>query len=163
MVKHPNDTSFSHAHQDWSIVDEESYTSINTWLPLTAVTRDNGAMRLLPQSHKIFNLPRGSYIENGNFDNQKILSEKDFLTLNLLPGDLLLFDTRLVHASFNNTSEKTRVAVGNILIPEKASLFHYYKKNNSINKVKLNDDFLFEYSFGQDFISYLNKNYATDI
>ena len=163
MVKHPNDTSFSHAHQDWSIVDEEIYSSINTWLPLTVVTRENGAMRLLPQSHKTFNLPRGSYIENRSFDNQRILSEKDFLTLNLQAGDLLLFDTRLVHASFNNISEKTRVATGNILIPEKASLFHYYKKNNSINKVKLNDDFLFEYSFGQDFITFLNNNYETNL
>ena len=36
-------------HQDWSIVDEESFRSYNVWIPLVNVDENNGAIQVLPQ------------------------------------------------------------------------------------------------------------------
>jgi ectoine hydroxylase-related dioxygenase (phytanoyl-CoA dioxygenase family) len=162
MVKKHLDLTFAHAHQDWSLVDESRFLSLNTWIPLVDVNKDNGTMRLLPQSHTKFTSPRGSNIELNTYGNYSILESEKFLTISLRAGDLLLFDSRLIHATHPNSSKVTRVAVGNVLLPNNANLCHYYKHVDEIRKIELNDDFLIQYSFGQDFITFLKNNYATN-
>ena len=163
MVKHGQDTSFSHAHQDWSIVDESKHISINCWLPLVSVKENNGAMKILPKSHLKYNNPRGTDIKNSMYDHLEILKTEKFITLNLNLGDLLLFDSRLIHATSDNITNTTRVAVGSILKPTNAKVFHYYNKNNKTENIELDNDFLLKYSFGQNFYDFLQQNYEKDI
>lgn len=163
MVKQAYDKSFNHAHQDWSIVDESIHVSINCWLPLMSANKKNGGMKILPKSHLKYNYPRGTEIKNNLYDHNEILGKEKFIELNLSAGDLLLFDSRLIHATSDNITKKTRVAVGSILTPTNSNVVHYYEKDNKIIKVELDNDFLLRYSFGENFRDFLDLNYEKDV
>lgn len=161
MVKHPNDKTFSHIHQDWSIIDESQYIGINSWIPLIDVNSNNGAISVFPKSHKKYIKPRGSNIELDYYSNYQALEKEKNITLSLKKGDLLLFDNRLLHATCNNKSDKTRVAVGNIIIPNNASITHYYTKDKQIYKASLKDNFLMDFCFGDDILNHIKNNHET--
>ena len=53
IVKSPGPDSGMCVHQDMSLVDESKYTGINIWVPLVDLTIENGALFVLPKSHRI--------------------------------------------------------------------------------------------------------------
>ena len=69
VYKMPTRNSELGPHQDWTIVDEDNYFSLNCWVPLTDITRQNGPMYVLPGSHfinhKVIRAPSmGYYYDN---------------------------------------------------------------------------------------------------
>ena len=44
MIKEPGPESELPVHQDWNLVDEENYISVNCWMPITPVTKSNGPL-----------------------------------------------------------------------------------------------------------------------
>jgi ectoine hydroxylase-related dioxygenase (phytanoyl-CoA dioxygenase family) len=47
-------------HQDWIMVDESKYRSINCWFPLTTLGENSGAFFVMPGAHTQFPGLRGS-------------------------------------------------------------------------------------------------------
>ena len=78
IKKQGSETTFP-IHQDWAIVDEEKYFSLNIWIPLHDVDERNGAMWIVKGSHKIGNTIRGAGILFPNY--QPYLDElKPYMT-----------------------------------------------------------------------------------
>lgn len=94
------------AHQDWRSM-QGSLNSVVIWLPLMDITKEHGALQILPQSHK-WGL-RTNHIQN-NFGMVK-LSEKEeqsLIDVEVKQGDALVFSAFLVHKSGDNTSPTPR-------------------------------------------------------
>jgi len=63
IVKSPGPESAMCVHQDMTLVDESKYTGVNIWVPLIDLTETNGAIQVLPGSHRLYPTYRGSTIK----------------------------------------------------------------------------------------------------
>lgn len=151
VVKEPGNHSEVIAHQDWSLVDEDKYVFLNAWTPLEDLTKENGVIQLIPGTHKLPITYRGTGIE----DPLKQLRDQSgaFLKRLLQPfflkkGQVLIYDSRVIHQSPANVSQTRRIACALGFIPQEAQLVHYlYNKNEKkIVKLAVKDDFFVKYS-----------------
>ena len=72
LYKVPSTNSELAAHQDWTIVDEAKHVALNCWVPLCDVTKQNGALSILPGSHfdnfNVIRAPTLPFFFSGNDD-----------------------------------------------------------------------------------------------
>jgi len=140
VVKYPGGDSHLAPHKDWSITDEEQHLSYSVWVPLVEANTGNGAVTVIPYSHLLAQDHRGLNIE----DPYAVMGEalrQYMLTVNMRPGEALVFDTRLVHGSEPNISDSPRVAVLATVVPENAGLRFYYGNKGLIEEYEANIDF----------------------
>ncbi len=96
-------------HQDHAMLDEDTTSSINIWIPLMNVHPDSGTLCIVPKTQYFFPPFRSRFNELDISDVEEDLGQyRKEMHLNL--GDLLVFDSRLIHGSLPNTSGKDRVA-----------------------------------------------------
>jgi len=146
LVKNPGDGGRMPFHQDWTIVDEEIDRSVTVWIPLNDTSNENGAIRVVPNSHEFSRNKRGP----GNFDIlldvQSDLSNLAH-TLCIEAGEALIFDQSLMHGSARNVTDKPRIAVAFGLVYKDAPLMFYHKKSDKqIEKYDVPDDFFITFS-----------------
>ena len=87
---------------------------LGVWIPLDPVSEENGALTVVPRSHRL--AVRAHEVREGiNFGAlaaQGIEDDPDYheraVTMRMQPGDCLLFDTRLLHRSGGNPSDRHR-------------------------------------------------------
>ena len=94
------------AHQDWGSM-QGSLNSIVIWVPLIDIDISLGALEIIPKSH-LFGL-RTDHIDSGF--RMVSLSEdenKDFISVEVSTGDVLIFSSFLIHKSGENSSSKPR-------------------------------------------------------
>ena len=60
VIKEPGLQNIVPPHQDWTFVDESKFCSATVWTALVDVTEQNGALGVIPGSHKLFNHRRSS-------------------------------------------------------------------------------------------------------
>ncbi len=113
MTKAPGFSSVTLWHQDnryWAF-DYENLVSV--WLALGEEGKVNGCLRVIPGSHKLG-------LDSGRFDSAMFLrpdlAENKLLiqqgrTVELGPGDVLFFHSRLFHAAGRNLSDETKLSV----------------------------------------------------
>jgi len=109
MTKHPQGGSRTGWHRDtryWCFTRPEL---VNAWLALDAESPGNGALRAVPGSHRL-DLPL-ERMDDALFlrddpSNQDLLTNA--VSLNLLPGDVLLFHSHLLHAAGNNRTSAVK-------------------------------------------------------
>lgn len=81
---------------------------LSVMFALTAATKENGCLQVLPGSHKMGRIEHGKAGEQVGADMQRVnrfMSETEVLDCELEPGDALFFHSNLLHASQQNTSE----------------------------------------------------------
>jgi Phytanoyl-CoA dioxygenase (PhyH) len=133
-VKLPKPDSSWHPHQDDTFVDEKNFVSLSIWIPLVDTNVINGTVCVLPGSHLVFIGPRSPNIPQPfKGDLEKITGE--LINVDLKLGQALVFDHRLIHGSNQNSSDKERVAVVTVLIPEEADLTYVYLDTDSKPKM----------------------------
>jgi ectoine hydroxylase-related dioxygenase (phytanoyl-CoA dioxygenase family) len=145
LTKKSGEDSVMPIHQDWSVVDEAIYSSITCWIPLQDTNANNGAMRVIPGSHKFTSELRSPTIPVCFEDIQNDL-EPFLKTLPLKAGEALIFNQSLWHASHVNISGKDRVAVTFGLTDVDAKLYMYYYKNGIVEKWSMPNDMFLKYS-----------------
>lgn len=110
MTKNPKYSSQTNWHRDIRYWHFEHENLISVWLALGHETSENGALMLIPGSHRL-------EFERQNFDEQlffkKDLPENKALidsavVAELAPGDALFFHCRTLHAASNNTTDVTK-------------------------------------------------------
>ena len=110
MTKNPKYSSQTNWHRDIRYWHYEHENLISVWLALGHETRENGALMLIPGSHRL-------EFERQNFDDKlffkKNLPENKALIdsavlAELAPGDVLFFHCRTLHAASNNTTDVTK-------------------------------------------------------
>lgn len=78
---------------------------VQTIIVLDPSTIENGAIFMLPGSTKYGEIPREVFKERLD----EILSSNDTIPLLLSPGDVVFMHPYLVHGSFPNESEQSRI------------------------------------------------------
>lgn len=133
-------------HQDWTVVNEPQYYSATIWTALQDVNEENGAMRVLPKSHRFTDTLRAPTLPS---EYAAVAEEilKQMQTVSLKAGEALIFNHALLHASFDNLSEKPRMAFTYGLIPKAASLVLYHQNEQGLlEKYAMPDDMFTAYT-----------------
>jgi len=110
MTKHPGFSSATLWHQDiryWSFDRPEL---ISVWLALGSETARNGALSVIPGSHRLA-LDRGRldgalFLRTDLPENQELIGSA--VPVELEPGDVLFFHCRLFHAAGMNLTERVK-------------------------------------------------------
>lgn len=138
VIKWPGEDSSFPSHQDWNMVDESRYRSINVFCPLVDATADNGALRVLPRSHRLLRSLRVSPMPPAGCESvgwQVTPDEMDVVELRA--GQVLVFDHALLHCSAPNLSDSPRWAVITAFKPRSAELFHWYVPDPASHRVEV--------------------------
>ena len=113
MTKHPGFSSLTSWHQDIRYWSFERADLISTWLALGPERRRNGALLVIPGSHRL-------QIETSCYDaalflrpelpeNQALIAQAQMVELDA--GDLLLFHCRLFHAAGRNETSALKCSL----------------------------------------------------
>jgi len=148
IVKQKGEKTIFPIHQDWSIVDEEKYFSLNIWIPLQDVDESNGAMWIVKGSHKIGNKVRGAGVLFPDFYSS-IEKLKPYTTsFPMKAGEALIFYHSTIHGSPHNQSENPRITIQVTLLPQEAPMHIYFQKddNSPLEIHNPVDDFNFYYN-----------------
>ncbi len=113
MTKHPGYGSATGWHQDIRYWAFERPELVTVWLALGREDETNGALRVIPGSHRI-QLDRGLFdaalfLREDLPENHAMLQTAKTLTLNA--GDVLFFHCRLFHSAGRNDSDSTKFSV----------------------------------------------------
>ena len=123
MTKYPGFSSATLWHQDIRYWSFDAPELVSFWLALGAETARNGALRVIPGSHRV-ELERGRldaelFLRPELAENKALIREA--VTVELEPGDALLFHSRLFHAAGKNLSDDVKLS----------AVFTYHDASNS--------------------------------
>jgi len=94
------------AHQDWRSM-QGSLNSIIIWLPLIDVSKELGALEILPGSH-LDSLRTNKIVKGFGMVNLTEEEEEKMLSVEVEVGDILVFSSFLIHRSGENISDSPR-------------------------------------------------------
>jgi non-haem Fe2+, alpha-ketoglutarate-dependent halogenase len=114
FIKEARNPAFVSWHQDstyWGLSEPDVVTA---WVALTPSNEANGAMQVIPGTHKLDQIPHRDTFHQHNLltRGQEIEVEVDpaqAVTLTLRPGEMSLHHVRLVHGSPANPSADRRI------------------------------------------------------
>jgi non-heme Fe2+,alpha-ketoglutarate-dependent halogenase len=114
FIKEANDPSYVSWHQDSTYWGLEPPDIITAWVALSPSIVANGAMRVIPGSHKRDQVPHRDTFNPQNLlsRGQEIMVEVDEASaapLELAPGEFSLHHVRLIHGSDPNPSNDRRI------------------------------------------------------
>lgn len=156
-LKFNNDPVGLFPHQDMGLIDESEGPSFFAWIPTEDITNENGAMLVLPRSHKWFRWQKTHNQLFTPFRNIQDEILKWMMPVYMDKGDVLIFDNSLLHASMPNNSNKVRICMNTSFAPNKFPLVNY-------QIVKNNDSKVYKYMVDETFYKnfYINPNEVPD-
>src|SRR4051794_30221153 len=122
FIKEARDPSFVSWHQDSTYWGLDPADIVTAWVALSDSTAENGAMRVIPGSHTLDQIPhRDTFAANNLLTRgQEVMVEvdpADAATLELAAGEMSLHHVRLVHGSDPNPSPRRRIGFAIRYIP----------------------------------------------
>ena len=122
FIKEPRNPGYVSWHQDSTYWGLEPPDIITAWVAFTDSNRANGAMRVIPETHKLDQVPHHDTFaaENLLSRGQEILvdvDERKAVMLELAAGEMSLHHVRLIHGSDPNPSDKRRIGFAIRYIP----------------------------------------------
>ncbi len=122
MTKHPGYSSATLWHQDLRYWSFDRPELISAWLALGPETAANGALQMIPGSHRLL-LDRGRldaelFLRPELEENQPLIESA--VTVALQPGDVVLFDALTFHAAGMNQSDQVKLS----------AVFTYHREDN---------------------------------
>lgn len=114
FTKEAHDASYVSWHQDSTYWGLDPSDVVTAWVALSASTAENGAMRVVPDSHKLEQISHRDTFAKANMlsRGQEIeveVDEAQTRMLELRPGEMSLHHVRLIHGSDPNPSDKRRI------------------------------------------------------
>jgi hypothetical protein len=157
IVKAPGEDSRLIMHQDMTLVDEEFFSGINIWCPMVDLTETNGAIEVLPKSHRFYKTYRGSSIPD-IYDDVKDEVLSLMQPCYLKAGEAIIFDQSIIHNSPPNLSDTERPTINTFVAHEDARIKICYwdkeKYGDNIEIFEQEDDFLEKFeNFGHNIFS----------
>ena len=145
------DTSFP-SHQDWNMVDEDRHRSMNVFVPLVDMDASNGALRVLPGSHRALEHVRCSPMPPEGCESVGWTVTPDEMdVVALRRGQVLVFDHALLHCSAPNTTDAPRWAAITAFKPRGAELFHWFvpdPQRYELEVFRVDSDFFADFDIG---------------
>jgi ectoine hydroxylase-related dioxygenase (phytanoyl-CoA dioxygenase family) len=122
FIKEKAAPAFVSWHQDSTYWGLDKPDVVTAWVAFTKADESNGAMKVIPGSHKKDQIPHRDTFEKHNLltRGQEIaveVDEKEAVTLTLQPGEMSLHHVRLVHGSPPNTSDDRRIGFAIRYVP----------------------------------------------
>lgn len=156
IVKGADEKSALKLHQDMTLVDEATYTGVNIWIPLIDLTKENGAIEILPRSHRLFKTYRGASLPD-IYDGIEEQVHSLMQTLYLKAGQAAIFDQSIIHYSPANKSNSDRPVINTFITHKSAGIQIYYWdkiKKNEVEVFEQDPDFMVNFqNFGHDIFS----------
>ena len=112
-------------HQDCSIIDEYTGTTTYAWMPTVDMNDENGTMYLIPGSHFWSAWQRSSQYPSWPLKKYSQLLWDNMIPIYTQKGDILLFDSAMIHASGDNKTNEKRIAFNSCIIEKKAQHVQY--------------------------------------
>lgn len=142
-----NETEFN-THQDWSVVDEQKEYSVNIWVPLHDVDKENGALWILPGSHKLNQPIRGAGCLFPDYLKEMESLKDEVKCIDVKEGEALIFFHSTIHGSPPNNTTRKRVVACCTVIHKEADVTTYFQRDevSPLEVYRTNDDFMFNYS-----------------
>lgn len=114
FTKEPRDPAYVSWHQDSTYWGLEPPDIVTAWVAFTDSTAANGAMRVIPGTHKLDQVPHRDTFTPGNLlsRGQEIMvevDEREAQVLELAAGEMSLHHVRLIHGSDPNPSDDRRI------------------------------------------------------
>mgnify|MGYP006274929551 CR=1 FL=1 len=122
FIKEPRTRSFVSWHQDSTYWGLSTPDVVTAWVALSPSTAANGAMRVVPATHTMDQVPHSDTFKPENLlsRGQEIMVDVDGTDaemLELAPGQMSLHHVRLIHGSDPNPSDKRRIGFAIRYIP----------------------------------------------
>lgn len=136
ILKKPGNDSFKGLHVDATMTTEE-YNNVGVWIPLCAVDENVGRMCLVRGTQHTVKYNTPSMPCPYHDIETELL--KEMICFDMLPGQALFFDNRMLHCTEMNKSSTNRIAVVSKLIDVDAPLVttYYLPENQQGEKVML--------------------------
>ncbi len=112
-------------HQDCSIVDEYKGTTTYAWIPTVDMNEDNGTFYAIQGSHLWAAWQRSSQYPSWPLKKFSKLLWDRMEPIFIDKGDVLLFDSALIHASGENKTAVKRIAFNVCIIEKDAQHVQY--------------------------------------
>ena len=122
FIKEPRSPGFVSWHQDSTYWGLSRPDVVTAWVALSASTRANGAMEVIPGTHLLDQVPHRDTFHRDNMlsRGQEVMVDVDAsraVALELRPGEASLHHVRLVHGSAANPSGDRRIGFAIRYIP----------------------------------------------
>lgn len=122
FIKDPGDKAYISWHQDstyWGLSHPDVVTA---WIALSEVNIENGAMKMLPGSHLLDQLPHVDTFAENNLltrgqEVQVEVDENKTVDIELNPGEMSLHHVRIVHGSGPNRTNTRRIGLAIRYVP----------------------------------------------
>lgn len=151
LVKAPHSGEVG-LHCDWTSTRDLGDVNIAIWCPLVDVDDDNGALRVIPGSHKLVDNIVAAGITGYWHDYEEELKART-IPVPLAAGEAMFFDVSLLHWSRENRSDALR-PVANLLCVHEESTPVLYVANPARDRFELFDmagDAMIEHSAAELF------------
>ncbi|MSP01646.1 MAG: phytanoyl-CoA dioxygenase [Acetobacteraceae bacterium] len=114
FIKEPRNPAFVSWHQDSTYWGLDPADIVTAWVALSDSTPENGAMRVVPGSHTMAQIPHHDTFRPDNLlsRGQEVMVDVDAsqaATLTLAAGEMSLHHVRLIHGSDPNPSATRRI------------------------------------------------------
>jgi len=140
FIKPPTKESILHPHQDSTVIDESNSYGIFVWIPLTNITTNNGPLYVLPGSHLWGNFYRSQHIPWAFRNEYKYLWTK-MIPITVNTGDIICFDTSIIHGSGTNMSDTYRIATCGALLPKNHQKVDFLYEQHTLYKYAIDNDY----------------------
>ena len=111
-------------HRDWTMLPDGDQIALNVWCPLIDVDESNGALAVLPGSHKLVPNIEAANVRPFFADYDDLLTDLS-VALPLGAGEAVIFDYKTIHGSGANRSPRPRPAISSACIPVGARAVTY--------------------------------------
>lgn len=112
MTKAPGYSSATLWHQDVRYWSYERPELVSVWLALGNETADNGALQVIPGSHRVTFAPEQldelKFLRTDAPENQPLIAQAQ--TVELAQGDVLFFHCRTFHAAGRNRTDEVKLS-----------------------------------------------------
>ena len=98
-------------HQDYPFFPHRDHSTIAAWMPLIDTSRENGALHVVPGSHKLGPIEHLGSSEKGFRLNPDEWSLSKGMPINAKAGDVILFNYLVIHGSNQNKSYERRTSL----------------------------------------------------
>jgi chlorinating enzyme len=122
FIKEPRNAGFVSWHQDSTYWGLDPADVVTAWFALSDISAENGAMRVIPGTHLLDQVPHQDTFNKDNLltRGQEVMvdvDERQAVMMPLRAGEISLHHVRLIHGSDPNPSDMRRVGFAIRYIP----------------------------------------------
>ena len=129
LCKWPGEGSDLYIHRDWMYTDErQGVRTYVVWVALQDITEENGPLQVVPGTHRLDPMLRGTDLNASWLQHQDVLTDH-MVQVTARAGDALIFDNQLIHASPPNRTDEPRLVTAVGMKDRDAPLVYFHRRD----------------------------------